>query len=104
MAEKETFAAVEPTPAGRGCDMPVYVDGSVHPFGRMVMCHMMADSTEELMVMATKIGVAHRWIQKAGTRHEHFDICKSKRERAVENGAVEVTSRELVCRMKEKSV
>lgn len=48
--------------------------------------------------MADQIGVARRWIQKAGTRDEHFDICKSKRTLAVKAGALEITSRELVAK------
>ena len=77
--------------------MSVYVDGAVNRFGRMVMCHMLADTTEELLAMADRIGVARRWIQHAGTPREHFDICKAKRELAVRFGAVTVVdSRELV--------
>ncbi|MCT9127483.1 DUF4031 domain-containing protein [Cupriavidus gilardii] len=70
--------------------MAVYVDDMEAKFGRMVMCHMLADSTEELLAMADKIGVARRWMQKAGTYQEHFDICKSMRVRAVKLGAIEV--------------
>lgn len=73
--------------------MTVYVDPARHPFGRMMMCHMMADTTEELLAMADRIGVARRWIQRAGTPHEHFDIAKSKRALAVTAGAVEVDPR-----------
>jgi len=47
--------------------MAVYVDDCQVPFGRMKMCHMVADSTEELCVMACKIGVARKWIQKQST-------------------------------------
>lgn len=59
------------------------------------MCHMLADTTEELLEMADRIGVARKWIQKRGTHLEHFDICLSKRELAIEAGAKEVTGREL---------
>jgi hypothetical protein len=75
--------------------MAVYVDDMEASFGRMKMCHMMADSTEELLEMADRIGVARRWIQKAGTPQEHFDIAKSKRALAVQHGAVEVSMREI---------
>lgn len=70
--------------------MTVYVDDMRAPFGRMKMCHMIADSTEELLDMADRIGVARRWIQHAGTHHEHFDIATSKRRLAVAAGAVEI--------------
>lgn len=76
--------------------MSVYLDDMAASFGRMRMCHMLADSTEELLAMADRIGVQRKWIQKAGTPYEHFDICRSKRKLAVEAGAVEVTSREIV--------
>lgn len=75
--------------------MTVYVDPACHPYGRMVMCHMMADTTEELLAMADHIGVDRKWLQKAGTPQEHFDIAKVKRVLAVLAGAKEVTSRDL---------
>jgi hypothetical protein len=65
-------------------------------FGRMKMCHMIADSSRELLEMAGKIGVQHRWIQKAGTHREHFDICLAKRRLAVQCGAKEITVMETV--------
>ena len=76
--------------------MSVYVDDMRAPYGPMIMCHMAADTHDELIEMADRIGVDRRWIQKPGTPHEHFDICLSKRKLAVEHGAVEVTQRELV--------
>lgn len=75
--------------------MAVYVDDMRAPFGRMKMCHMIADSTSELLAMADKIGVARKWIQAAGTSREHFDISLSKRALAVAAGAKEITQREL---------
>lgn len=76
--------------------MSVYVDEPVHRFGRMLMCHMMADAGPELRAMAARIGIALKWIQHPGEWHEHFDVCKSKRALAVAAGAIEVTSRQMV--------
>ena len=78
--------------------MAVYVDDMRAPYGRMLMCHMGADTTEELLAMADKIGVARKWLQCPGTVREHFDIALSKRLLAVINGAREVTQREFVMR------
>lgn len=75
--------------------MAVYVDSMKASFGRMVMCHMVADSTEELLAMAKNIGVPAKWIQGAGTPHEHFDICRSKRRIAVTLGAIEISRSDL---------
>lgn len=80
--------------------MAVYVDDmhetAMGRFGRMKMSHMIADSREELLAMADRIGVRRKWIQKKGTPGEHFDISKSKRALAVQYGAREVTMFELV--------
>jgi NRPS condensation-like uncharacterized protein len=73
----------------------VYVDDMQAPFGRMKMCHMLADSTDELVAMADRIGVQRKWLQKPGTAHEHFDIAMSKRALAVAAGAVEIDRRRL---------
>ncbi|TXG96146.1 MAG: DUF4031 domain-containing protein [Nevskiaceae bacterium] len=75
--------------------MSVYVDPPVWPFGRMLMCHLTADSLDELHGMADRIGVARKWFQSK-TRYPHYDICKSKRALAVQAGAIEVSSKELV--------
>lgn len=74
--------------------MAVYVDNMRARLGRMVMCHMLADTTEELLAMADEIGVARRWLQHPGTHREHFDIALSKRAEAVKHGAVEITWRQ----------
>lgn len=70
--------------------MSVYVDDMRAPLGRMVMCHLMADTTEELLAMADRIGVQRRWLQHPGTPKEHFDISLGKRALAVAAGAIEV--------------
>ena len=65
----------------------VYVDDMQAAFGRMIMCHMLADSDEELHAMAQRIGVARRWHQKPGTVQSHYDICLSKKALALAGGA-----------------
>lgn len=74
--------------------MAVYVDDMEAAFAGMIMCHMLADSDDELHAMADKIGISRRWHQKAGTTHSHYDICKVKRALAVEHGAVEISMRQ----------
>ena len=82
--------------------MSVYVDNMKAGFGRMVMCHMIADTSAELLEMADRIGVARKWIQRQGTYLEHFDICASKRVLAVKAGALEVSQRELAMKLEAK--
>ncbi|RWP88326.1 MAG: DUF4031 domain-containing protein [Mesorhizobium sp.] len=76
--------------------MSVYVDNAKHPFGRLLMCHMWADTRAELFAMADRIGVQRKWFQRpAGlgvvgmdATWEHFDIAQSKRALAVAAGAI----------------
>jgi hypothetical protein len=82
--------------------MSVYVDDMQAGYGRMIMCHMVADTTDELIAMAEKIGVQTKWIQAKGTWREHFDVCKSKREKAIALGAKSVTQRELALILRER--
>ncbi len=76
--------------------MSVYVDDMEAPFGRMIMCHMVADTRAELLEMATRIGLAHKWLQKKDQPSEHFDVCKELRVLAVLKGAKEITVRDTV--------
>lgn len=79
--------------------MTVYVDDmhtrAVGKLGRMRMSHMVADTTEQLLEMADRIGVKRKWLQEKNTPLEHFDVCMSKRKAAIEQGAVAVTWRQL---------
>jgi hypothetical protein len=77
-----------------GAKMAVYVDDMRAHYGRMIMCHMAADTTRELLMMAGNLGISRRWIQHEGTWREHFDVCLTKRARAIELGAIGVTRRE----------
>jgi hypothetical protein len=74
----------------------VYVGVSMWPFGRMVMCHMVADSEAELDEMAGLLNLRPAWKQdnpkgrKPGTVGAlvHYDIGKGKRAQAVRLGAI----------------
>ncbi len=77
--------------------MAVYVDDARLPFGQMIMCHMWADSDEELLAMADRIGLNRRWIQGHPTLSVgkgrnaswvHFDVSVSKKDLAIKAGAI----------------
>lgn len=82
--------------------MSVYVDSMRAPYGRMTMCHMIADSSEELLAMADRIGVDRKWLQDGGTNREHFDIALSKRRLAVQHGAISIGMRDLAVKLRAK--
>lgn len=69
--------------------MAVYVDDVRIRYGRMMMCHMWADSLDELLAVARKIGVAEKWLQRPPKASwVHFDICHTKKKLAVAEGAI----------------
>lgn len=78
--------------------MSVYVDNERNRFGRMVMCHMFADTPDELHTMAEAIGLKRCWYQTPDgpkpASFPHYDVCLMRRARAVELGAIEVDRRQ----------
>lgn len=77
--------------------MATYVDDVRHKFGRMVMCHMWADTLDELLKMADNIGVQRKWIQGHPSlsfgKHRnaswvHFDISLGMKAKAIQHGAI----------------
>lgn len=81
--------------------MSVYVDGATNEYGRMRMCHMIADSLDELLGMADQIGVARKWFQASPpSSFPHFDIAQSKKRLALQAGAVECSRRVFVEHMR----
>lgn len=69
--------------------MTVYVDDVRWPFGRMIMCHMWADTEEELHDMAAKIGIRRQWFQEPPKASwKHYDISLGKKAEAIARGAV----------------
>jgi hypothetical protein len=68
----------------------VYVDRARNGYGRMFMCHMIADTPDELHAMADQIGVARRWFQTPPkASFWHYDIAQSKRALAIVAGAID---------------
>ena len=75
--------------------MAVYVDDMQAPYGRMKMCHMLADTDEELHAMADTIGVARKWQQcPPKASGSHYDIALAKRTLAVQAGAIQISMRQ----------
>lgn len=69
--------------------MTVYVDDVRHRFGRMVMCHLWADTTEELHLFAARLGLRRSWFQcPPKASWEHYDISLGKKAEALQLGAV----------------
>lgn len=72
---------------------PIYVDMPIHPYRRMMMCHMICEDLDHLHKVAQAIGIQRKWFQSKSSI-PHYDICKSKRQQAIEeHGAVEVNNR-----------
>ena len=69
--------------------MTAYVDNVRHRYGNMIMCHLWADTLEELLAMVDKIGVQRKWLQQPPKASWiHFDIALSKKALALASGAV----------------
>lgn len=71
--------------------MSVYVDDMRAKYKNMIMCHMIADTSKELLDMADRLYIRTKWIQFPGTYKEHFDICLSKKKLAITFGAKQIS-------------
>lgn len=77
--------------------MSVYVDDFRAPFRGMLMCHMVADTRDELHEMAAKLGLKRSWFQDMPkSSSPHYDVSISKRDEAIRLGAILVNGRGLV--------
>ena len=81
---------------GKDGGVTVYVDDmylyAMGRFGRMKMSHLVADTEEELLAMADRIGLHRRWLQHPGKPGRvHFDVSMTMRRKAIAAGAVEMT-------------
>lgn len=78
--------------------MTVYVDDMLRPAivkngprqVRARWSHMLADTHQQLLDMASELGLRPEWIQREGTPHEHFDLTEPKRIQALGFGAVAI--------------
>lgn len=71
--------------------MTVYVDTMKASYGRMKMCHMYADTLDELHAMAERLGVRRYFQAPPKASHPHYDISLGKKAEAMRQGAVEIT-------------
>ena len=85
--------------------MAVYVDALIN-YGTgkgfwkdRKSCHLIADSTDELIEFAVGIGLQKSWFQPKSS--PHFDLTEDKRILAVEKGALELGRREFVEKLQE---
>lgn len=60
------------------------------------MCHMFADTEEELHFMANKLGLKKKWFQISNSGVPHYDICQSKRKIAINFGAIEINREQVL--------
>lgn len=79
--------------------MSVYIDSANIPYRNMIMCHMIADTHNELHDMADKIGMKREWFQKKS--FPHYDVPLFRKKKAIELGVIEISRRELAKKMKE---
>lgn len=72
----------------------IYVDSLMHNGWKYgPNCHMFADSEQELVEFAVKIGMQAGWLQR--TKFIHFDLTARRRLDAIKSGAVEITGEQL---------
>ena len=82
--------------------MTIYVDGARNKLGRMVMCHMIADTPAELHAMAKTIGMQRRWYQSPEkASFPHYDLSITRRALAIVWGAKPISRQELAAHMKQ---
>lgn len=75
----------------------IYVDKAKwkKPNGRVSYCHLVADSLDELHEFAKKINVGQHFFHSSATL-KHYDLSEKNREIAISNGALEISSKDLV--------
>ncbi len=76
--------------------MSVYVGPARWLYKDRLWAHLTADSKDELLAFARRLGLRDAWRQGWDGKHWHFDIPEHVREQALVFGALATTDRELV--------
>lgn len=53
--------------------------------------HLFADTHDELIAFALRLGLSPAWIQHAGTYREHYDVTDTVRQVAISHGAEQIS-------------
>lgn len=77
----------------------IYIGTREYKYGRMLMSHMVSDNIDDLHDFADELGIKWRHFQDKNGK-PHYDICKSKKLKALKMGAKEVNDREIVSILK----
>ena len=80
----------------------IYVDPAVFkkPSGRKLYAHLVGSTVAELHAFAASIGVKPHFFHKSAS-YLHYDITEEQRAKAIEAGAIEVSSKQLLGYAKE---
>lgn len=73
----------------------VYVDDAEVQKHGYAWFHLMADSIQELHEFAIEIGLSARAFHR-GARYPHYDVTVGQRRRALEMGAVAISTRDAI--------
>ena len=80
--------------------MAVYIDNwRDYGWRHGPSCHLIGDSVEELIEFAVGLGMKKEWFQPKSS--PHFDLNADGRKIAVENGAIELSQRDFVAKLRE---
>jgi hypothetical protein len=76
----------------------IYIDNARIKYRGMLMCHMIADDLAELHAMASTLGIRKHFQDKPGKLH--YDVCSSNRSKAIALGAIPISTRELIIKLR----
>lgn len=63
-------------------------------------CHLIGDTLEELHAFAIRLGMRREWFQDKPGK-PHYDLTEARRTEAVRLGAVELSNREFITKLRE---